>query len=816
MGTDIDALLAQLSLEEKVALCAGKSTWITTPVPRLGIPAMKLSDGPNAARGDAVSGATAACFPVGVALAATWDVDLVEQVGGALGDEARSKNAQVLLGPTMNLHRHPLGGRNFECYSEDPYLSGAIACGFIRGVQSRGVAACAKHFVCNDSEFERHTISSEVDERTLRELYLRPFEMSVREAGVWSVMSAYNRVNGVYASSHEPLLRGVLKGEWGFDGFVVSDWGAALETEDNALGGLDLEMPGPPRTRGAALVAAVRRGVVDEALIDDSVRRILRIMARTGRFESPDPQPEQSLDLPEHRTLARRAAAAAMVLIRNDGVLPFDPAEVRRLAVIGPNAARGQIQGGGSSAVVPHYRVDPLAALEAAFDEVVHAEGCAIHKYLPLPDPAQVHCEPGGAPGLRLELYGDDDCTGPVVAQRTLAVGGTPWGFTPLMLPGGVDGVADRTRFSAVMSGVLSVPESGRYGLGLLSAGLSRLYLDDELVIDNWTSQTRGDAFFGNGSTERRAEAALEAGRVHRLRIEFRSQPGLMLQGLRFGLLPPQPDDPIGEAERAAADADGVILVVGSNPDWETEGNDRTALALPGEQDALVRRVLATNPNTVVVVNAGAAVAMPWLEASRCVLQAWLPGQEFGNALADVVRGVENPSGRMPTTFPARLEDTPAHRFYPGQDGRVEYGEGLLVGYRWYDTRDIEPLVPFGHGLSYTTFEYGEPEARVDQDGVVLTVPVSNTGERSGHEVVQVYRRGTDGGAGRPFQELCAFARVAVPAGGTRTVSLRVPPANLRVWDVHDSDWAPLRGTVELAVGASSRDIRRVVGVELS
>ena len=815
MGIDIDGLLAQLSLEEKVALCAGRSTWITNAVPRLGIPAMKLSDGPNAARGDAVSGATAACFPVGVALAATWDTDLIEAVGVALGDEARSKNAQVLLGPTMNLHRHPLGGRNFECYSEDPYLSGAMACAFIRGVQSLHVAACAKHFVCNDSEFERHSISSEVDERTLRELYLRPFEMSVRDAGVWSVMSAYNRINGVFASSHEALLRGVLKGEWGFDGFVVSDWGAALETEENARGGLDLEMPGPPRSRGAALVDAVRRGAVDEALIDDSVRRILGIMARTGRFEAPDPQPEQSLDLPEHRSLARRAAAAAMVLIRNDGVLPFDPAEVRRLAVIGPNAARGQIQGGGSSAVVPHYRVDPLAALGDVFDEVVHAEGCAIHKYLPLPEPERLQCEPGGAPGLRLELFADDEFRGPAVARRTLSVGDTPWGFTPLMLPGGIDGVTDRTRFCAVLEGVLSVPASGRYQLGLLSAGLSRLYLHDDLLIDNWTSQTRGDAFFGNGSTEQRAQVDLEAGRSYGLRIEFRSRPGLMLQGLRFGLLPPQPDDPIGDAERIAADADGVVLVVGSNPDWETEGNDRTDLALPGQQDALVRRVLAANPNTVVVVNTGAAVAMPWLGDARCVLQAWLPGQEFGHALADIVSGAENPSGRLPTTFPARLEDTPAYEFYPGSNGRVDYGEGLLVGYRWYDTRGIEPLVPFGHGLSYTRFEYGAPEVTVDGGGASISLRIANVGDRDGSEVVQVYRRLPGPPAGRPSQELCAFARVAIPRGEQAAVALRIAADELRVWEPDGGRWHMLRGPLAFAVGASSRDIRHVVEADL-
>jgi beta-glucosidase len=383
------------------------------------------------------------------------------------------------------------------------------------------------------------------------------------------------------------------------------------------------------------------------------------------------------------------------------------------------------------------------------------------------------------------------------------------------MLPGGVDGVEDRTRFSAVLHGELSVPDGGRYQLGLLSAGLSRLYLDDELVIDNWTSQTPGDAFFGNGSTERRAAVMLTPDQPHRLRMEFRSRPGLMLQGLRFGLLPPQPDEPIGEAVQVAAAADAVVLVVGSNPDWETEGNDRTDLALPGDQDELIRRVIAANPDTAVVVNTGAAVAMPWLAEARCVLQAWLPGQEFGNALADIVRGAVNPSGRMPTTFPVRLEDTPAFEHYPGSNGRVEYGEGLLVGYRWYDTRDIAPLVPFGHGLSYTRFDYDRPVATVDGDGVIVTLGVANAGERDGSEVVQIYRRLSGAPPERPAQELCAFARVEVPRGASRDVDLRVPAENLRTWDATRGAWARCRGVIEFAVGASSRDIRHVVEVDL-
>jgi len=814
---DIEALVAALSLEEKVALCAGKSVWISTSIPRLGIPALKLTDGPNAARGDAMGGVAAACFPVGVALAATWDVDLVESVGRALGQEAHTKNAQVLLGPTINLHRHPLGGRNFECYSEDPYLSGAIASAFVRGVQSQGVAACAKHFVCNDSEFERHSISSNVAETPLRELYLRPFEMAVCDAGVWTVMSAYNRINGVFASSHDELLRGVLKDEWGFDGFVVSDWGAALETAANARGGLDLEMPGPTRTRGDALVKAVAQGEVDEALIDDAVRRILLITERTGRFANPEPQPERADDRPEHRALARRAAAEAMVLIRNDGVLPLAPDDARSLAVIGPNAAVGQIQGGGSSAVVPHYQSHPLAALEERFDQISYAQGCAIHKYLPPPVVEQLTVDAEGSTvGLELALYNNEDMAGEPLDTRKLSLGATPWGFTPLGISGAFNAVFDSERFSAVVSGFLTVPDGGDYQIGLLSAGLARLYLNGELVIDNWSDQEPGDALFGFGSAEKRAAVALPAGEPVALRIEFLSQPGKLLQGLRLGLLPPQPADPIGDAERVAREADAVVLVVGSNADWETEGNDRAVLELPGEQDELIRRVLAANPRTAVVVNTGAAVSMPWLKDAPCVLQSWLPGQEFGNALADVITGAVEPGGRMPTTFPHRLEDTPAFTSYPGENGVVRYEEGLLMGYRWYDTRGVEPLVPFGHGLGYTEFAFDEARAVIDGDGVRIELVVRNVGERAGSTVVQVYRQVSPPDAEeRPLKELCAFAKVALDAGASQTLAITVPGDNLRYWsDGHG--WQRHRGRVSFAVGASSRDIRQTVDLDLS
>lgn len=800
---DVDALLDQLSLNEKVALLAGKSTWVTASIPRLGIPAVKVTDGPNGARGSGASGASAASFPVGSALAGTWNRQLIQEVGRALAQETKTKNAQVLLGPTVNLHRTPLGGRNFECYSEDPCLTGCMASAFIQGVQSEGIGACIKHFVCNDSEFERHSISSDVDERTLRELYLLPFEMAVRDAAPWAVMSAYNRINGVFASSHTNLLRDVLKGEWAFDGVVMSDWGAALETRDNLSGGLDLEMPGPPRSRGQALVAAVEQGRVAQAHIDEAARRMLTLIARSGRFADPDPQPERSDDRPEHRALARRAAAEGMVLLRNRGVLPLDPDGVGRLAVLGPNAASGQIQGGGSSAVFPHYAVMPLAALRGRGSwQVDHAPGCFNHKYLPLPPPGMLHF--AGEPGVRVSLFTADQ-PGPV-AQRQVELTFNPMGGLPLstLAPGRLG-----DSFRATLEAELTAPASGEHEFGLLSAGRSRLYLDEQLLIDNWSSQHPGDAFFGQGSTEQRATAALEAGRRYSFRIEFENRPDTQIAGVRCGVLPPHTNDMLGDAVARAAAADAVVLVAGSNADWETEGNDRTSLELPGEQNALIEAVIEANPNTVVVLNTGAPVAMPWLERAGAVLQAWLPGQEFGNALADVLTGEVNPAGRLPCTVPYRLEDTPAFTSYPGENGHVLYGERIFMGYRWYDSRGIEPQVPFGHGLSYTTFDYRDLQLRPRGDAVAVTLSVQNSGVSTGQEVVQVYvaPAGT-GHLQRPAQELKAFRKIRLDPGETATVEVSLEPRDFALWDTASHGWLVPAGDYEIRIGASSRDIR--------
>ncbi len=811
----IDALLSEMTLEEKVAMVSGSGMWHSNAIDRLNIPAFKMTDGPNGARGDAVSGETAACFPVGVALASTWNAALIEEVGRALGQEAKSKGAQVLLGPTINLHRTPLGGRNFECYSEDPYLTGRLAVSFTLGVQSEKVSACLKHFVCNDSEYQRHSMSSQVDERSLREIYLLPFEMGVKEAGAKSVMSSYNRVNGTYAASHRALLTDTLKSEWGFDGFVVSDWGGSLETEGNANGGLDLEMPGPARTFGKKLLEAIGNGDVDEATIDDKVKRLLGLLDWTGKLDASNEIEEASRDLPEHRELARRTASESMVLLKNNGILPLDRSKLRKIAVIGPNAARGQIQGGGSSGVAPHYQVHPLGAIEAAFKDtgsVNYEPGCFTHKYAPPIDLNLLAPYPeSNENGLAFEVFDNDSFEGTPVKSGLLRQHKVSFfGAFANVLQGG--------EFSVRYSGFLKPEETGVHEFGLMSAGLSRLLIDGKQVVDNWASQSPGDSFYSFGSTERRGNVELEEGRSYAIQIDFLRQKKQLVPGVQFGLVPPHPDNMMERAINAASEADAAILIVGTNSDWETEGNDRLDIRLPGDQENLIREALKVNPNTVIVMNAGSAVDMPWLEDAAALLYAWFPGQEFGNALSDVLFGHTSPSGRLPCTFPKRLEDTPAFTCYPGENDEVLYGEGLFVGYRWYDKRKIAPLFPFGYGLSYTRFAYENLVAPTKSDlqgPVVVTVDVKNTGDVASQEVVQLYVSDSECRLVRPIKELKRFEKVELTPGQQKTVTFSLEERDFSFWDPRAQTWVVEPGKFTVLVGSSSQDIHLAANIAI-
>jgi beta-glucosidase len=807
----IDALLQAMTLAEKVALLAGASFWTTTPIERLGIPAIKVSDGPNGARGGGgfAGGITSACFPVGIALAATWNTALVEQVGQALAEEAQAKGAHLLLAPTVNIHRSPLNGRNFECYSEDPYLSARLAVAYITGLQRRNVGATVKHFVCNDSEFERNTISSEVDERALREIYLPPFQAAVQEAGSWAVMSSYNKVNGVYAGENAAILLDILKHEWGFDGIVMSDWFGTKSTAAAANNGLDLEMPGPAQWRGERLLTAVEAGEADPAAIDEAARRMLRIITRAGAFEHPEARPEQAVDRPDHRALLRAAAAEGAVLLKNAGdILPLDLDRLTSIAIIGPNAKTAQIMGGGSAQVNAHYAVTPYDGIVAQAGERVelgYEIGCTNHKQLPRLDARLVAPTGGGAEGFTISYYNNPDLAGDPVLQMATTSSEQVW------LGEVAPGVQQRG-FSARLAGRFTPRESGAHIFGLASAGLSRFFVDGREVIDNWTHQTRGDTYFGAGSAEAVTRVEMVAGQTYDLHVDYSSQSATLLTGVRLGYLPPVAEDSIARAAALAARSDVAVVFVGLNGDWESEGHDRPDMRLVGEQVALIEQVASANPNTIVVLQTGSPIAMPWLDRVAGLIQAWYPGQECGNAIADVLFGAINPSGKLSQTFPVRLEDNPAYINYPGENGRVRYGEGIFVGYRYYEKKQVAPLFPFGFGLSYTSFAYANlrlsADALAPDERLAVSVDVTNTGRRAGQEIVQLYVRDLAARLSRPEKELKGFAKVALAPGQTTTVTLALDRTALAYWDDAKHAWVAEAGAFEALVGGSSQDIR--------
>jgi beta-glucosidase len=820
-----------LALAEKVALVSGVDRWHTAAVPRLGIPALWLSDGPNGVRGVQFAGAaTSVCFPCGSALGATFDTELVAEVAAALGLEAARMGVDVLLAPTLNISRLPIAGRNFECFGEDPYLVSRLAVAYVAGLQSKGVAAVVKHFVCNDSERDRYSTSSEIDERALREVYLAPFAAAVREAGAWAVMSGYNLVNGVYACEHEELLRDVLKGEWGFTGPVVSDWFGTSSTVESALGGLDLEMPGPAIRWGGHLLDAIEGGKVPDDILDEQVARILELV---GRRRQRPPLDDGSDPAP----LVRRAAAEAAVLLRNEGaVLPFDPGRLNSLAVVGPNARTVQAYGGGSARVNAPYVVSPLDAIRrrvGAAVEVAYEPGCTIERAVPTLDARHLLDRNGSrvVEPVAVEYFDNLELSGEPVALETAPLFHFAWNGAP------VEGLTPGT-YSARLSARLDPGASGTAELGILGVGKMRLFVDGELVIDNWSSPLIAPLLFGRGEGQLTADIEVSEGRSVLVEVEFQSPDAAMARraleqtpvppteredscfgpaGVAVGYRAPLPADPVGLAQRLARDADAVVVVVGTNEDWESEGFDRDSLALPGGQDALIASLARVNPNLVVVVNAGSPVAMPWADDVAAVLQLWLPGQEAGNALADVLFGDVNPSARLPVTVPVRLEDSGAARGYPALDGRLTYHEGVFVGHRYYDAAGLEPRYPFGHGLSYTSFRYGELVVEGTPDGEVLVrIDVTNSGERSGAEIVQLYVGELESSVERPVRELKGFTKLRLAMGETETARFVLEHSAFAHWDVARHDFVVEPGGFELSVGASSRDLRSKLTVEVA
>jgi beta-glucosidase len=727
----------------------------------------------------------------------------------------------VLLAPTVNLHRTPYGGRHFECFSEDPLLTARIGVAYVRGLQNQGVGATVKHFVGNDSETERMSVDVRIDERTLRELYLAPFEAIVHEAGAWAVMAAYNGVNGS-TMTESPLLRAILHDEWGYDGLVMSDWTATRATEAAARAALDLAMPGPAERFGPwgdALLAAVRAGRVDEALIDDKVLRILRLAARVGGLDGAVPPSPAPVDIPRE---LRITAAASFVLARNDrSLLPLDRSGLDgsglgRVALIGPNAEIARTLGGGSATVYPPYTVSPLDGLRAAGLDVAFAPGTLGHLRTAAARAPWLLRPDGSGPGADVRFFSP---SGEAIGseQRDAAVFRWMNGFAAIGAPDQVDRLE--------VSCLIQAAEAGTYQLGVTGIGRFRLLADEAVLLDE-TLTVREGADVGEtlmAPPVRLAPLALAEGQSVIVRLEHDVHTSPMASfGTFFQLLlePPRgtDDEEMEAAVALAAGSDVAVVVVGTTAEVESEGFDRTSLALPGRQDELVRKVAAANPRTIVVVNSGAPVLLPWADHVAAVLLTWFGGQEFGNALADVLLGEAEPGGRLPTTWPASEDGLPS--VLP-DDGILTYTEGLFIGYRAFDREGREPLFPFGHGGGYTTWCYDSVTVDCDEAprlnppgaSVAVCVEVRNTGSRPGREVVQVYASRPDSAVERPVRWLAGFAVVDADPGETVNVGILLPERAFQHWA--DGGWTLEAGTFALAAGSSSASLPLTAAVTL-
>jgi beta-glucosidase len=815
----IDALLAEMTLEEKVSLCHAWSKFSVAGAPRLGIPELVMSDGPHGVREELMrdSWMTAnrdddyvTYLPTGTALAATWNRAMAGLHGSILGEEARGRGKDVILGPGVNIMRTPLCGRNFEYLGEDPFLAAELVVPEIEGIQAHDVAACVKHFALNNQERDRMRVDVEVDDRALREIYLPAFEAAVCRAQVLTVMGAYNRFRGEHCCHNRLLLQEILKGQWGFRGLVVSDWNGTHDTDQAARNGLDVEMGTSVASYDQYYLAGpflegLRQGRYDVALVDDKVRRVLRVMMAAGLFDPARRKGAYATE--EHFRGARRIAEEAMVLLKNDGVLPFDAATIRTLAVIGWNATVRHAQGGGSSGVKTAREITPLEGLRELL-----GDGVAIRYVRGYPAEATAHelipnqclaaVDGSGTGGWTFEVFDNTALAGPARQTGSMQTVDLSWpaGRMPFGLATG--------RTSLRLTATVTLPEDGLYELAFTGADQFTVFVDGQKKVALWE--------FGEGSLTE--TVALEGRRGDRHTIEIHFVPLNGLAGaFRVAWLTPSSDrsacgDPFAEAVAAAREADAVIFVGGLNHRDDAEGRDRKDLKLPYDQDRLIEALAAANKKLAVFLVGGSPVEMPWADRVPAIVQAWYAGSEGGRVLADVAFGRVNPSGKLPCTFPKRLADTPAATVGQYQAGSCRYNEGLFVGYRWYDRRGIEPLFPFGHGLSYTTFQYGPLVVRPGRGDVAAEaeLTVRNAGTRAGAEVVQLYvGRAAPGRVERPVRELKGFEKVFLEPGQQATVRFRLSRRDVSFWDAEAGAWATEPGDYVLSVGSSSRDLRQ-------
>lgn len=800
-GTEarIKDLLVKMTLDEKIYQLSGYGDigFDTRENKRLGIPGFKMTDGPLGVRwGKATS------FPCGVALAATWDTALIARLATALAEETHAKGRNYLLGPCVNIHRFPAGGRNFESYGEDPWLASRLAVNYIRTLQSHGVIASVKHFALNNQEWRRTEVNVAADERTMREIYLPAFEAAVKEAGVYTVMSAYNKVNGWWCSENKVLLTGILKNEWGFKGLVVSDWVSTHSTVNAANNGLDLEMPSGDVFSKAKLKKAISEGKVSEATINDKITRILRVKFQAGLFDRQISPDTTVLTGEAHKNLAREIARESIVLLKNDrNLLPLDMDNLKKIAVIGPNAAVARVGGGGSSRVIPYYSISPLGAIEKMVGDVTrvyYAPGDELLStpILPIgPEFLKPATFPGN--GLTAEYFGNKKLEGKPVLTRIDSTVYFNWEDDPPAPGIGKDG------YSVRWSGTVTPPETRSYTFYTASDDGVRLFIDGKKVIDNWSD---------HGTSVDSVKVDLAAGKAYPVTVEYYENGGNAVMMLGWDLPQDKRNNTmIADAVNAARSAEVAIVFAGTSDSYESEGFDRIGgLRLPGNQDDLIRAVAEANPNTIVVLNTGTPVITEkWLAKVPVLLEAFFPGQEGGNAIADILFGHSSPSAKLPFSFISGYGQTPAYKGYMNASLEAPYGEGIFVGYRYLEKNNLVPTFPFGFGLSYTTFSYSDIRVLTGENNTFsVSVKVKNTGSVAGSEIVQLYVSEANSRVSRPAKELKGFVKITLEPGQEKQVTL---PLNFRSFAWFDSagrKWTADPGTYDILVGSSSADIR--------
>jgi len=791
----IDQIISRMTLEEKAAMLGGDTTaFDSKQLERLGIPALRMTDGPVGVRWPVdAREKNSTAFSAGICMASTWNPELVYQAGKSIARETKAHGRNVILAPCVNIHRDPHGGRNFESFGEDPYLAARTAVAYVKGVQSENVVATTKHYVANNQEFERNSIDVRVSERALREIYLPAFKAAVQEGNTWAIMSSYNRINGHYGSSNSHLLMDILKDEWGFQGFVMSDWGAVHSTIPTIYAELDIEMPHGTYMNTADVIKAVKGNYIKESKVDDKVRRMLRTMMHLGFFEQEIPDGGETRT-ERHKEVARKIAENGMVLLKNEqDILPIGE-EVEEIALIGVAADNLNIGGGGSSQVIPLSYVSPVEAMKSKAQgiKVNYSPGMVDKSDLELVEGKYLRTEQGET-GLEGGYFGNAEFKGESFT-RTSEIIDFHWGSKS------PEGVGDNY-FSIRWTGQLVAPKTGKYMLGVNSDDGTRLYVNGKKIVDNWGK---------HAMLTQAAEVDLKKGKAVDIRIDYYEDTGDAGVQLLWKNVTKSPEK---EALDYARSADMAVVFVGNTHQIETEGKDRDHLKLPGKQVELLKKVAAVNENVVAVVNSGASLNMEnWIDDVPAILEAWFPSEQGGNAIANVLLGNVNPSGKLATTFMKKYEDASSSENYPGTDGVLQYEEGIFVGYRYFDKQNIEPRFPFGYGLSYTTFEYSDlniqPKKVKKGESVQVTLKVKNTGDMAGAEVVQLYLQDQKSSVVRPEKELKGFDKVYLGPGQEKKITLKIKPEDMQFWDSCQSDWKSEKGKFTVHIGSSSRDIR--------